>query len=150
MPVPADWKAWVSVTIAAVVLALFAAAFAYSFLLSFGPSPQAAIKPLDPERAAKITQLATLLAGVVTSVVAASLGVPVPGGGRLARVGAVAAKASPQASREAMALAYVAVYVLVGVAALVCWALGTSSPEQVRTLALTFLGFIAAVVKSQF
>ena len=145
MALPATWKEWISAGIAVIVLIGFISVFVVSILWSFNPPMRAE----DPEED-KLTFAATVLAGIVTTVVATALGVPPASGTRLQRVGRTAARMSPEDTQTVIAIAYSVAYALAGTAAVVCWIFAGALREEVHSLSLTFFGFIAAIVKSRF
>jgi len=160
MSIPTTWKEWVSLAIAVIVLAGFIWVFGEAFYESFqkNGADEASVaesgkatEPAKNESAPPPADLATILAGLVTTVVATVLGVPPPAGtSRMARMGAVAARFSPGDWRPLIALAYLVVYIGVGIVAVICWRKAPSPPQEVYSLAWTFIGFATAVVKSQF
>lgn len=159
MSIPTTWKEWVSLSIAVIVLAGFVWVFGEAFYQSFQRNgadetataePGKTAEPAKKESTPPPADLATILAGLVTTVVATVLGVPPPAGTRMTRMGAVAARFSPSDWRPLIALAYLVVYIGVGIVAVICWRKAPSPPQEVYSLAWTFIGFATAVVKSQF
>lgn len=121
--------------------------------------------PEDPINSS-FAYVATAIAGMVASIVATALGVPIPdtplrqqevAAGRRSRIGVfiervgdnITASRDEKDWKELLAVTYVAAYVVIGFAALVTWLMKSDfASSLLKTQGLTFFGMMLALVKA--
>lgn len=121
--------------------------------------------PTDPINST-FTYIATAVAGMVASIVATALGVPIPDtptrqqqvtSGERSRFGVfvervgdtIMASRDPKDWKELLAVTYVTAYAIIGFAALVTWLIKDDfASSLLKTQGLTFFGMMLALVKA--